>query len=67
MNEKKSDQNVEDSLILPVITHYEYFIQSGVSARGVSVAVNEIFVHMDTHLSNRWICSLQCPRFHVYS
>jgi len=22
----------------------------------VSVAINEIFVHMGTHLSNRWIC-----------
>jgi hypothetical protein len=28
-----------------------------VSVRGVSVAVSEIFVHMDTDLSNRWICS----------
>ena len=26
-----------------------------VSVRGVSVAVNEIFVQMDTHLSDRWI------------
>ena len=25
--------------------------------RGVSVADNEIFVHIDTHLSNRWICA----------
>jgi hypothetical protein len=43
--------------ILPVINHYEYFIVMCVSVRGVSVAVNVIFVHMDTHLSSRWICS----------
>jgi hypothetical protein len=28
-----------------------------VSVRVVLVAVNEIFVHMDTHLCNRWICA----------
>jgi hypothetical protein len=36
------------------------------SVRGVSVAVKEIFVHMDTHLSNRWICAsamARIPRF----
>jgi hypothetical protein len=37
-----------------------------VSVREVSVAVNEISVHMDTHLSNRWICvsaMARIPRF----
>jgi hypothetical protein len=27
------------------------------SVWGVSVAINEITVHMDIHLSNRWICA----------
>ena len=47
--------------VLPVITHYEYqfcfhdmyFTVVYVSVMGVSVAVHEIFVHMDIHLSNR--------------
>jgi hypothetical protein len=26
------------------------------TVRGVSAAVNEIFIHMDTHLSDTWIC-----------
>jgi len=33
-----------------------------VSVRGVSVAVNEVFVHMDTHLSSRWICASAIAR-----
>jgi len=33
-----------------------------VSVRGFSVAVNKIFVHMDTHLSNRWICASAMAR-----
>jgi hypothetical protein len=33
-----------------------------VSVRVVSVAVNEIFFHMDTHLSNRWICASRMAR-----
>jgi hypothetical protein len=33
-----------------------------VSVSVVSVAVNEIFVHMDTHLSNRWICASAMAR-----
>jgi hypothetical protein len=33
-----------------------------VSVRGVSVAINEIFVPTDTHLSNRWICSSAIER-----
>jgi hypothetical protein len=33
-----------------------------VSGRGVSVAVNEIFVHMDTHLSNTWMSSSAVAR-----
>jgi len=28
-----------------------------VSVRGVALAVNEIFIYMDTHLSKRWIYS----------
>ena len=35
-----------------------------VSVRGVSIAVNEIFVHMDTHLSNRWYVPMQWQEFH---
>jgi len=34
-----------------------YCKMSHVSIRRVSVTVNEIFVQMDTHLSNRWICA----------
>jgi hypothetical protein len=44
-----------------------YFTLS--SSKGVSVAVNEIFVHMDTHLSNRRICAsamLRIPWFTVF-
>jgi hypothetical protein len=36
------------------------------SVRGVSVTINEITVHMDIHLSNRWICAsamARIPRF----
>ena len=33
-----------------------------VSVKGVSIAVNEIFVHIDTHLSNRWICASAMAR-----
>jgi len=58
--------NVKDFPALPTITYYEYqflfswhvlHIVKYASVRGVSVAVNEIFVHMDTHLSSRWICA----------
>ena len=32
-----------------------FHIHKYISVRGFSIAVNEIFVHMNTHLSNRWI------------
>ena len=38
-----------------------------VSLRGISIIVNETFVHMDTHLSIRWVSSSQWQEFHVYS
>jgi hypothetical protein len=31
-------------------------------SKGVSVAANEIFVHMDTHLPNRWNCASAMAR-----
>ena len=36
---------------------WHFHIVKYVAVRSVSVSVNEIFVHMDTHLSNRWICN----------
>jgi len=33
-----------------------------VSIRGVSVAVKEIYVYMDTHLSSRWVCASAMAR-----
>jgi hypothetical protein len=33
-----------------------------VSGRGVSITVNEIFVHMDAHLSIRWMISSAVAR-----
>ena len=52
---------VEDICILPVIGHNEYYfffqydLHSQTSCRGgVLIAVNEILVHMHTHLSHRW-------------
>jgi len=40
----------------PLFPLHVFHIVICVSVRGVSVAVSKIFVHMDTHLSNRWIC-----------
>jgi hypothetical protein len=45
-----------------------FHIVKYVPVRGVSVAVNEIFVHMDTYLSKRRICASAMsgiPRFTV--
>jgi hypothetical protein len=42
-----------------------FYIVKCVSVSGVSVAVNEIFAHMDTHLSNQGYVPLQCQEFHV--
>jgi len=41
--------------------HIFHFVKY-VSVRGVSVAVNEIFVYVDKHLSNRWICASAMAR-----
>jgi hypothetical protein len=46
----------------PLFPLHVFHIVICVSVRVVSVAVSEIFVHMDTHLFNRWICSSAMKR-----
>jgi hypothetical protein len=55
----KKKINVEDFPVLPIIAHYEYqfCFHDIYFHKNVSVAVNDVFVHMDTHLSNRLTCS----------
>ena len=49
-------------LWISVLFPWHVFHVKYVSTRGVSVAINELFVHMDTHLSSRWICASAMSR-----
>ena len=61
--QKKSCPTSSYSSQISVLFPWHVFhIFKYVSVRGVSVAVNEVFVHMDTHLSYRWICTSAMAR-----
>jgi hypothetical protein len=62
---KISIRNYNYSLWISVLfpCHVFYIIKY-VSVRGVSVAVNELFAHMDTYLSNQGYVPLQCQESH---
>jgi hypothetical protein len=70
MNTDACDQNkgmvkiFRSYLQLLVMNISFVYIVKYVSVRGLSVAVNEIFAHMDTYLSNQGYVPLQCQEFH---